>query len=1522
MVSYKRVLSSLLAAVMLAGAVPPAAFAVGPVQGGYQAPTHDTIIGDIAAGRYSSGKNDGERLEGSPVDHTEFIKITHPYTPGSAMKFDPTKSTAFRAEHKKEVFADGIMDYIGNGQVGVPGMDPGANGQGDRGQGYCWSALADGDWMYTCLLYNSAGSTSDVMEEPINPQEVDEMYGGDYWMVEDDRDVPYSAFVKINVKTGEVRHLMSEGKNGINAQFRGAAKYKGKLYFIGSVNHLPSIYEIDPKTDAFQCVHQDEEMRNHPGGWKGAWMESRGKGICPTIRGITTFTNPADGEEYLVISCVGMDGNPYIAISNDPSSGDFHKIGKTFADDYDIKYNPNAGPAELFGYAACDLRDSIMGGSIWEMAAIGNKLFVAICTGKPSNAKWHYRENEQEGDATGEFMTNQIIDSMQSFAIVVGEYNKDAGSPEEKGAWEWHSLAGDEQFDSKYTFGIDPERTRAGACNLNVFDGKLYVGEYNDTQIAFKNMANREYTFLKRNIEQSVSLYRLDPVTETFEKVMGNPTKMFPTALSGINESGFGKGENQYFWRSILFDGNGDGKDELYYGTFDETFVLLPIARMANEKQQGILSGLLDKIMGFSALSERAEMLTAEDDRAEAQLIAQLLDAAETVEADKAAGVYLPKADRKAADEGVLLPEKVMEEEPLVKVDSVKELYHAILAAVELIRSNQGDHTVSERLVNIVRVLNLQEEIDNYLTAHRAEIPDFLLPAAELLAEREEMSAEGMPQPPVDPEGPGRTEDYKEVKVVLQHLAGSVTGFDMFRTDDGVHFTQITRNGMGDPYNQGLRVFAANNDPENAWMCLGTANPFYGAQVWRMESGISNEKPVEPAQEVVSLHFVDEDGRPVERKPVDDHKAREISVPVGSTQVELESIKHLMLDSYSVSGAMKSVEIKTAGDGSKYIEIPLLRADQQVEVTISFRPVTGEQAMEKVVSIHASKTSLQAGELASYLAETTDQWLLENDHAGVTIKQGKATVNVVSAKEMYTMKLVGGVLSDNVSSEKQYAPGQIISIRATNRNPKMVFDHWDIQGNLPADEVKKDITSFVMPASDITLTSVYRELEMRELKVKNGIALLGKKEGAIIVPALDENGNEIPVTQAHKGQFIVIRTDPARDAPTDRQTFVKWTYKNDYASGVILDDATRCQTYFTMPDKNVDLTANYKNVHNVQVTGGEARVAGGAFGSTVQAYPGQGVTLQAREPEGKRFLKWEFSPEKVSSKMIVDKNQPVTSFVMPKFDLMGLFGTQNLKVRAVFVDAGQYLITLKNAYGPMTGSTVLSAGNGVVPALTEPKQAGKYFVGWFTEKNGGEQIKAGDRIDRDLTLYAHWSKTAPETSVKFTDVPKDAWFAESVYWAAKNGITSGVGPDLFGPYAVCTRAQAVTFLWRSFGSPAPVSKENPFKDVREEDYFYQAVLWAVENGITAGIDGETFAPDVICSRAQIVTFLWAAEGRPQGADRSPFVDVPADAWYAEAVNWAAESGVTAGVDASHFSPDSDCTRAEIVTFLHKDFMNR
>lgn len=261
-------------------------------------------------------------------------------------------------------------------------------------------------------------------------------------------------------------------------------------------------------------------------------------------------------------------------------------------------------------------------------------------------------------------------------------------------------------------------------------------------------------------------------------------------------------------------------------------------------------------------------------------------------------------------------------------------------------------------------------------------------------------------------------------------------------------------------------------------------------------------------------------------------------------------------------------------------------------------------------------------------------------------------------------------------------------------------------------------------------------------------------------------------------------------------------------------------------------------------------------------------------------------------------------------------------------------------YGDTPSATVTFTGSN---ALKEIKSYG----GFFEAKIDGMNVVITPKADLQPgtytdTLYVHTENgavhfisvtlTVTEKSADsdlpfwlpaaigsnpFSDVAGGAYYNEAVRWAVKNGIASGTDAKHFSPDAACTRGQAVTFLWRAAGCPAPALAENPFADVKPTDYCYDAVLWAVQTGVAKGTSASTFSPDAPCTRGQIVTFLYRAAGSPSGYGNSGYTDVPETSYCAAPVAWAVALRVTSGTSALTFSPDALCTRAQIVTFLYR-----
>ena len=576
--------------------------------------------------------------------------------------------------------ADGIVDYLGDGAVDVV-TDPEAEGYnaGDRGQNYAWAAVGYGDWIYVGTCYAAMGNTLSLMKSTLGDQydeEVlkatfDALYNGTFFLEEADGGKPKGVLTKINTKTGETKVLMSGTLNGHTPLFRNAIEYKGKLYFCGSVGgggigFLPSVWQVDPETDECKPVYLGlNSAKDYAAAYK--------QGISTGIRGMCVYN------DQLVISNVTMDAatgksSATLLISSDPEKG-FTQI---------------ADSDSLFNYPAYRYSDSIYGGSIWDMVEYNNSLYVSICTGTEDN------------------MPNN--NTMQSFALVRGDQNAD-------GTFTWTPVAGDQKKDgARYTFGIDPERTRSGAANLMVFNDYLYIGEYNDEEIALERIlfsktgknadgqfgGGLDCRFLNANLDQSVNLYRMDK-NENMELVVGNSTKMFPNgSLSGL-KSGFGRNENQYIWRMEVYDG------KLYVGTHDASSLLECFGQFVN-------GNLLKR--------------TPSEWKDQWSYLKALMEALTTVDPNGTGN-------------------------PDTLAQTIKFSYNFVFKNITV-----------RNMASAIKLLN--------------------------------------------------------------YLRTAKRGFDLYVTEDGVNFETVTIDGFGDPYNHGLRVFATTDQG----LCLGTANPFYGTQIW------------------------------------------------------------------------------------------------------------------------------------------------------------------------------------------------------------------------------------------------------------------------------------------------------------------------------------------------------------------------------------------------------------------------------------------------------------------------------------------------------------------------------------------------------------------------------------------------------------------------------------------------------------------------------------------------------------------
>ena len=314
------------------------------------------------------------------------------------------------------------------------------------------------------------------------------------------------------------------------------------------------------------------------------------------------------------------------------------------------------------------------------------------------------------------------------------------------------------------------------------------------------------------------------------------------------------------------------------------------------------------------------------------------------------------------------------------------------------------------------------------------------------------------------------------------------------------------------------------------------------------------------------------------------------------------------------------------------------------------------------------------------------------------------------------------------------------------------------------------------------------------------------------------------------------------------------------------------------------------------------------------------ITLTATPNRGYHFKEWQvLSP----TGLVITNNK----FTMPDEDVeIEAIFKKNTPTGPIGTGATTYPITVKSAKNGDVTASHRSAAKGTTVILTVDPDKG-YVLDSLTVLDGKDKkLKLTDKGDGKYTFTMPADKVTVEASFKeefpdlpnpFSDLAPSDFCYDAVMWAVGRDITGGIGNDTFGPNLPCTRAQAVTFLWRAAGSPDPETRAMPFTDVPVGSYYYNAVLWAVENGITEGTSDTMFSPDATCSRAQIVTFLWRAGGSPAASGNSAFTDVASDAYYAAAVIWAEKNDITGGIGGGLFGSNNDCTRGQIVTFLYR-----
>ena len=345
----------------------------------------------------------------------------------------------------------------------------------------------------------------------------------------------------------------------------------------------------------------------------------------------------------------------------------------------------------------------------------------------------------------------------------------------------------------------------------------------------------------------------------------------------------------------------------------------------------------------------------------------------------------------------------------------------------------------------------------------------------------------------------------------------------------------------------------------------------------------------------------------------------------------------------------------------------------------------------------------------------------------------------------------------------------------------------------------------------------------------------------------------------------------------------------------------------------------YKGLDKIEVTGGTFTAKSG--NAAIKAYDWQNNTAADFTASDKVSV----SGGTFSSAVKPEYCAP--GFV-PKANSDGTYGVTRHSSGSSSYDPTYSVSTpSKTENGSVTVSPKSASKGDTVTVTVKPDSGYVLETLTVTDKNGNE-LTLKDKGDGKYTFTMPAGKVEVKATFMednsvlnfFYDVPNGAYFYEAVKWAVKSGVTNGLSDTMFGPYESCTRAQIVTFLWRAAGSPEPKTASS-FTDVPASAYYAKAVAWAIENGITNGMTETMFAPNATCTRGQSVTFLYRAlKGTASGSTN--FTDVKPDAFYADAVNWAVASGVTNGTSATTFSPNADCTRAEIVTFLYRAYQGK
>lgn len=727
--------------------------------------------------------------------------------------------------------ADGVVDYTGDGTIAPYTAGLSTTGNGDRGQSYSYAAASSGDWVYIGTMYGGLGVQAilnrDMTSLGLTSKQatalIQTMYAGNMYLGEPDGKSAGGMLFKFNVKTGKTKILMSkstgiDGGKGVIPTFRSAFKMNGKLYFEGMVmdtnnkdltqqeiqtamayqNGFPCIYEVDPaNNDKLTKVYDSVDVDGFRSLVKGnVFTSTRAIGSFGNtlIAGDLKPTADGKGKALLVASKTPSDPNSYKVI---------------------------ADMASFDNLPAIHRQDVNGGGGIYQVQEFNGKLYVVVCTGDTSTL------NEETG-------------TMRSFAIYVGE-NK--GDSTNKADWTWRPLVGDTAKGAKYYYGLDKSRVSAGACTLQVYGDHLYIGDYNDVSSALQGFVTKSnFVTQATNLEQSVNLYRMDK-NENVEMLVGDKNDTFPKGGSTGLGSGYDNHMNQYTWQTTVHEG------KMYLSTMNTTTLLEPIAQFTNgdilnmnEKDWNntvhYLRVFLRLLWGMGPTDPASAIATQSNDQ-NAKVTTQTMPSTDNPEALVDWARIQAGKDASAAQPQTTDAKSVSSAKPIsLTAAQTKELVDGIkdgsIVPGSLVASGSSDE--ASQLFDINNELdNLGSQLSDKGSADFAnnygEVTDAFFSIADIIPDK----FKGLYEMLVKLTSKANLKAYAKS---LPYLAKSKRGFNLFEITDrsaaneGVTVGTVTDNGFGDPFNHGLRIFCDTDD----YMVVGTANPFYGTQLWRVRN--------------------------------------------------------------------------------------------------------------------------------------------------------------------------------------------------------------------------------------------------------------------------------------------------------------------------------------------------------------------------------------------------------------------------------------------------------------------------------------------------------------------------------------------------------------------------------------------------------------------------------------------------------------------------------------------------------------